>query len=76
MDDATAYMALALNNAQGELSPLEVGLHSLHSGLSKRDMPSVSGYRSLTMTADTYSHLFPRGDDAAEVAAAERDLLG
>jgi hypothetical protein len=25
-------MALALNNAQGELSPLEVGLHALHSG--------------------------------------------
>ncbi|MFZ3181578.1 MAG: hypothetical protein WA156_15510 [Methylocystis silviterrae] len=23
MDDATAYMALALNNAQGELSPLD-----------------------------------------------------
>ena len=36
MDDATAYMALALNNAQGELSPLEVGLHALHSGLSGR----------------------------------------
>jgi hypothetical protein len=37
IDDATAYMALALNNAQGELSPLEVGLHALHSGLSMGD---------------------------------------
>jgi hypothetical protein len=24
------------------------------------------------MTADTYGHLFPRGDDGAELAAAER----
>jgi hypothetical protein len=30
-------MALALCNAQGELHPLEVGLHALHSGLSVRD---------------------------------------
>ena len=29
MSDEDAYMALALNNAQGELSELEVGLHAL-----------------------------------------------
>ena len=28
------------------------------------------------MTMDTYGHLFPRGDDSAELAAAERLLLG
>jgi hypothetical protein len=28
------------------------------------------------MTADTYGHLFPRGDDGAELAAAERAFLG
>jgi len=27
------------------------------------------------MTMDTYGHLFPRGDDSAELAAAERVLL-
>ena len=34
------------------------------------------GHSSITMTMDTYDHLFPRGDDAAELAAAERLLLG
>ena len=28
------------------------------------------------MTADRYGHLFPRIDDGAELAAAERALLG
>ena len=27
------------------------------------------------MTADTYGHLFPRGDDGSELAAAERAFL-
>jgi hypothetical protein len=27
------------------------------------------------MTSDTYGHLFPRGDDTEELAAAERALL-
>jgi hypothetical protein len=31
---------------------------------------------SIQMTADTYGHLFPRGDDGAELAAAERAFLG
>jgi hypothetical protein len=26
----------------------------------------------MTMTADRYGHLFPRGDDGAELAAAEK----
>jgi hypothetical protein len=43
MDDVTAYMALALNNAQGELSPLEVGLHALHSGLSQTEYGKQMG---------------------------------
>jgi hypothetical protein len=28
-----------------------------------------------TMTADRYGHLFPRSDDGAELAAAERGVL-
>ena len=34
------------------------------------------GHASITMTADRYGHLFPRGDDGAELAAAERAFLG
>lgn len=34
------------------------------------------GHASITMTADTYGHLFPRSDDGAELAAAERALVG
>jgi hypothetical protein len=43
MSDEDAYMALALNNAQGELNELEVGLHALgavESGIAK----SVNAY--------------------------------
>ena len=36
MADAEAYMALVLANTQGELHPLEEGLHALGSGLSQR----------------------------------------
>ena len=44
--------------------------------LPLKSLQTLLGHSSITMTADTYSHLFPRGDDAAELAAAERDLLG
>ncbi|MFB6419911.1 tyrosine-type recombinase/integrase [Bradyrhizobium tunisiense] len=33
------------------------------------------GHSTIAMTADTYGHLFPRGDDGAELEAAERQLL-
>ena len=33
------------------------------------------GHASIKMTADTYGHLFPRSDDGAELAAAERAFL-
>jgi integrase len=33
------------------------------------------GHASIQMTADRYGHLFPRGDDGAELAAAERAFL-
>lgn len=33
------------------------------------------GHASIQMTADTYGHLFPRGDDGAELVAAEKALL-
>jgi integrase len=34
------------------------------------------GHSSITMTMDVYGHLFPRKDDAEELAAAERELFG
>jgi integrase len=33
------------------------------------------GHASIQMTADRYGHLFPRGDDTAELAAAEKAFL-
>ncbi len=34
------------------------------------------GHSSITITMDIYGHLFPRGDDGKELAAAELALLG
>ena len=34
------------------------------------------GHASIQMTADTYGHLFPRGDDGAELAAARKPFWG
>jgi integrase len=34
------------------------------------------GHASIQMTMDVYGHLFPRGDDSAELAEAELRLLG
>ena len=33
------------------------------------------GHASIQMTSDRYGHLFPRSDDAAELAAAERAFM-
>lgn len=45
-------------------------------GLPLKVVQERMGHSSITMTADTYGHLFPRGDDADELAAAENALLG
>ena len=34
------------------------------------------GHASIQITADRYGHLFPRADDGAEMAAAEKAFLG
>jgi integrase len=34
------------------------------------------GHATVNLTADRYGHLFPRGDDGAELAAAEQAFLG
>lgn len=43
MDDDTAYMALATSNSQGELSPLEIGLHALGLDMDKRGKGAAGG---------------------------------
>ena len=43
MDDETAYMALATSNSQGELSPLEIGLHALGLDMDKRGKGAAGG---------------------------------
>jgi integrase len=45
-------------------------------GLSAKVAQSRLGHSTIAMTLDTYGHLFPRGDDGSELAAAERSLLG
>lgn len=51
MSDDDAYMALALNNAQGELHPLEVGMHALNSGMTIRDYAKAAGIAENTIGA-------------------------
>jgi integrase len=44
-------------------------------GLPPKVVQERLGHASIVMTMDVYGHLFPRGDDADELAAAERSLL-
>ncbi|MGO8738801.1 site-specific integrase [Rhodoblastus sp.] len=45
-------------------------------GLSAKAAQVRLGHSSIVMTLDVYGHLFPRDDTGAELAAAERSLLG
>ena len=44
-------------------------------GLPPKVVQERMGHSSITMTYDRYGHLFPRGDDAAQIDAAELRLL-
>lgn len=44
-------------------------------GLPPKIVQERLGHSSITMTYDRYGHLFPRGDDAKEIDAAEAALL-
>jgi integrase len=54
------------------INPIERGGR----GLAPKVVQEQLGHASIVMTMDTYGHLFPRGDDAKELAAAELALLG
>jgi integrase len=45
-------------------------------GLPPKIVQEHLGHATIAITLDTYGHLFPRGDDTAALAAAERALLG
>src|ERR1700730_14566051 len=45
-------------------------------GVSAKEPQERWGHSTIAMTLDTYGHLFPRGDDGSELAAAEKALLG
>jgi integrase len=45
-------------------------------GLPAKVVQERLGHSSITMTLDTYGHLFPRGDDSAKLAEAEARLWG
>jgi integrase len=45
-------------------------------GLPAKVVQERLGHATITLTLDVYGHLFPRGNDADEMAAAERALLG
>lgn len=85
----SVVQAAGLVNAEGK--PKYSGLHTLRHfyaswcinpidrggrGLPPKVVQEQLGHASIVMTMDTYGHLFPRGDDASELAAAERTLLG
>ncbi|RWM28504.1 site-specific integrase [Mesorhizobium sp.] len=44
-------------------------------GLPAKMVQERLGHSTITLTMDTYGHLFPRADDAAELASAEASLL-
>jgi site-specific DNA-methyltransferase (adenine-specific) len=69
MDDETAFMQLVLANAQGELSPLEIGVHAL------RAVPPEQGGRGKKGGLTAYAKAIGKSQqyisqlrDAAEVA--------
>ncbi|MDQ4682032.1 tyrosine-type recombinase/integrase, partial [Stenotrophomonas maltophilia group sp. RNC7] len=45
-------------------------------GLPPKIVQERLGHSSIMLTMDTYGHLFPRNDDATELASAEAALLG
>ena len=46
------------------------------SGVPLKVVQARMGHAAISITADTYGHLFPRGEDGAELAAAEQAFLG
>jgi N6-adenosine-specific RNA methylase IME4/ParB-like chromosome segregation protein Spo0J len=72
MDDDAAYMALATSNNQGELSPLEIGLHALHCvALEKGGRGKKGGLSEYAAALGKRRQNVENYRDAAEVAQYE-----
>ena len=54
------------------INPKDQGGH----GLPAQEVQKRLGHSTLAMTMDTYSHLFPRGDDADQMRDVELSVLG
>lgn len=67
LDDDEAFMQLVLSNTQGELSPLEIGMHALHA------VPLAAGGRGRTGGLSEYADRlgFAKGSISKWRAAAE-----
>ena len=75
MDDPTAFMELVTSNNQGELSPLEIGIHAL------KAVPKAEGGRGKKGGLSAYAEKVGKSQDAismyrraAEVASNLRDI--
>lgn len=74
MDDDEAYMALATSNNQGELAPLEIGLHALFSvAMQKGGSGKKGGVRAYARSIGKDAGNVSRYRDGAEVFVAVRN---
>jgi hypothetical protein len=72
MDDDAAYMALATSNNQGELAPLEIGLHALRVGKgSKWSGPKGKDYAKLIGRAASTLSEYKAGAEVFESLSEE-----
>jgi integrase len=84
-----AVLAAGLKTKDGE--PKYSGMHCLRHfhasfclnpvsrgglGMTPQEVQARLGHASITITMDTYGHLFPKQDDSKAMAAAEAALLG
>jgi site-specific DNA-methyltransferase (adenine-specific) len=69
MDDDEAFMQLVLSNAQGELSPLEIGMHAL------KAVPLAKGGRGQTGGLSEYAQKIGRGDDSVRQWRSAADVF-
>ena len=65
MDDAAAYLELVRSNAQGELTPLERGMHALRSGMDVKAYAGSVGRAHSNVVREVY---------AARVASSVSDI--
>jgi len=72
-ESMSAYMALVINNAQGELSPLEYGAHAL--GLENRRGKKGGGMAEYAEAIGRDAGTVTRARQAAEVFVAVKNEL-